>query len=412
MARKRQTEKGQTIIDLAQEAGLTLMTDATTASDITDWLPTGIPQIDYVLAGGFPYGRISEVYGKNASGKSSLAVALTKQVQKFNGNVVWIDVEATASTENMVKQGADPNKIYLVQPNEGERLTVEGLTKQIEAIIDVFEKTDTPLLLIWDSLAATPVDYELEDDANVNRIGVRAKAIQAMFTKIGQRVTNTNIAFIILNQARDDMSNSFNPNAIKSSGGNALEHSATLRLEVARGKANKSKVVDPITGKDKEEVTSYIFRTKVIKSKVSPANRQAESYLISYPFKGMDFVENIYQSSIASAQSKSQFGLITSGAWREYVPMNESLETVKLRDSEWVPFLQSEEGYPYLEELFLRQMIAVFPHDYAPLHNEHLDITAEPLYAKLKEYYDSLPEDTKEEFTSIEEGEEEVDKDE
>ena len=126
----------------------------------------------------------------------------------------------------------------------------------------------------------------------------------------------------------------------------------------------------------------------------------------------MDFVENIYQSSIASAQSKSQFGLITSGAWREYKPMNEALETVKLRDSEWVPFLESEEGYPYLEELFLRQMIAVFPHDYAPLHNKHLDITAEPLYAKLKEYYDSLPEDTKEEFTSIEEGEEEVDKDE
>lgn len=68
MARKRQTEKGNTIIDLAQEAGLTLMTDATTASDITDWLPTGIPQIDYVLAGGFPYGRITEIYGKNASG--------------------------------------------------------------------------------------------------------------------------------------------------------------------------------------------------------------------------------------------------------------------------------------------------------------------------------------------------------
>src|SRR5574344_1429118 len=106
------------------------------------------------------------MYGKNASGKAGVAVALRKQVQKFNGNVGGIDVDATASTEHMVKQGADPNKIYLVQPNEGERLTVESLTKQIEAIIDVFEKTDTPLLLIWDSLAATPVEYELEDDAN------------------------------------------------------------------------------------------------------------------------------------------------------------------------------------------------------------------------------------------------------
>lgn len=281
----------------------------------------------------------------------------------------------------MIPQGADPEKIFLYQPEEGEYITIEDVTQKLREVIKTFGEVGQPLLVIWDSLASTAVEAELKDGYNPDRMGLKASRIATMTTQIGQGINETNIAFVIMNQARDDLkANPMFPQ-IKSSGGRALEHWASLRLEVQRASQIKEKIINPVTGKEKEEYAGHIFRVKTKKSKVSTPNREAETFLIAAPFKGLDFVENVYRSSV------EQYGLISKGAWRKYT--TDTGEEISLRNTEWVPFLQSEEGQPILEELFLKQMKRVFPDGYAPLNNELVDVTTNPYFSKLKEYYET-----------------------
>ena len=141
---------------------------------------------------------------------------------------------------------------------------------------------------------------------------MKAKAITHMTTRIGQKINQSRTAFIVLNQARDDMSNPMFP-TIKSTGGRAMEHWGSVRMEVAKASQIKEKVVDPVTGKESDQYIGHIFRLKTKKSKVSTPNRQAELFLISEPYKGLDIVENVYRSAV------EQFGLISKGTWRTYV---------------------------------------------------------------------------------------------
>jgi len=269
-----------------------------------------------------------------------------------------------------------------------------------------------PVLVIWDSLAITATEREMDDDFNYKQIGVTAAAVTSMSKQLNQVINNSNVGFVILNQARDDFNARTFPGAptpIKSTGGKALEHWASLRLEVSEGKKLKEKKVSKITGKKSSgtKATDYIghiFRVKVKKSKVSSRDQQAEMFLLSDPYKGLNHVENIYRSSVSNASdSNNQFGLISGGAWRKYETLDG--EEINLRDNDWVPFLESEEGQPVLEELFLKQMVTVFPNWYAPLDNEHVDITKDPKYARLKEYYENK-EKPEEDISEEEEQEE------
>lgn len=211
-------------------------------------------------------------------------------------------------------------------------------------------------------------------------ISVKAKAIANMTVQIGQSVNQNNIGFVILNQARDDLkANPMFPQ-IKSTGGRAMEHWGSLRLEVAKASQIKEKVTDPASGKEKDEYIGHIFRVKTKKSKVSTPNRQAEMYLISEPYIGFDLEENIYRSSV------EHFGFITKGAWRNYVTDNG--EELKMRDKEWVPFLKSDEGKPVFFELYRKQMLQLFPNGFAPLNNDNIDVTQLPVLSYMADVYE------------------------
>lgn len=384
--RKRQSEKGPVnAIDLGKKAGLTLMTEST-ASNVSDWLPTMIPQLDYILGGGIPFGRVTEIYGKEQSGKSTLAVLLTKIAQQMGVTVVWADVEGTASQENLEQLGADPHNLFLIQPKEGEVMTIEMVTERVKEVVLAFGAEDVPVMIIWDSLASTASERALK---NPNQLGTTAASITSMTEQIGQTINQNNTAFIILNQARDVMGSMYPQ--IKSSGGRALEHWGSLRLEVAKASQLKEKVIDPVTLKESEEYVGHIFRVKTKKSKVSTPNRQAEMYLISMPFKGFDFAENVYRASV------DQYGFISKGAWRKYT--TDAGEEVNLRHTEWVPFLESDEGRPVLQELYRKMHLQMFPEGFAPLDNENIDVTVNPFYAEMDDYYEELHKVKKEEVT-------------
>lgn len=311
-------------------------------------------------------------------------------------SVVVIDVEGTAAPDNLIQLGVDPSKVFTVQPKEGETLTIEFVTDKVKEVARVFGDAGVPLLIIWDSLASTAAEQQLKEGFNPNQMGVVAKAISNMTVQIGQLINQTNTAFVILNQARDDLkANPMFP-AIKSTGGRAMEHWGSVRLEVQKASQLKEKVLDPITGKEKDDYIGHIFRLKTKKSKVSTPNRQAEVYLISQPYIGLDFVENVYRSSV------DDYGFISKGAWRNYV--TEDGEEVKLRDKDWVPFLRAEENYPILLELFHKQMKQAFPHGYAPLNNDNIDITKIPYYIGLEEYYEEAALATEAPESATEEG--------
>lgn len=390
MARKTQNQKKNAnnptdIIDLGQQVGLTLMSDST-SSHVSDRLPTMIPSLDYLLGGGIPFGRVTEIFGKNASGKSTLAVHLTKVAQKYGVPVIWADVEGTASADNMVQLGADPSKIFLIQPEEGEIMTIEMVTAKVKEVIATFGAAKVPALVIWDSLASTAPEAQLKEGFNFNQPGTLAKAVSHMTTQIGQSINQNNIAYLILNQARDDFNASPLYPTIKSTGGKALEHWASLRLEVQKASQIKEDVEDIATGKTAKQYVGHVFRVKLQKSKVSPPNRKAEMFLISDPYIGLDFIENVYRAST------DQYGLISKGAWRSYV--SDDGEEFKMRDKEWVPFLNSEKGHPVLKELFKKQMLTYFPEGYAPLENENIDVTNDEFFQDVMEYYDNLDKET------------------
>lgn len=384
MARKRQNQKTDTtdILDLGASVGLTLLKDSTSAI-VDDWIPTMFPALDYILGGGIPMGRVTEIFGKEQSGKSTLAVHLTKQSQAMDIPVVWIDVEGTASPDNLEQLGVDSSKVFIIQPDDKEDngvLTIEGVTDRVEKVVEAFADADQPIMMIWDSLASTASRQEMKEGVNPNQIGMKAKAITHMTTRIGQKINQSRTAFIVLNQARDDMSNPMFP-TIKSTGGRAMEHWGSVRMEVAKASQIKEKVVDPVTGKESDQYIGHIFRLKTKKSKVSTPNRQAELFLISEPYKGLDIVENVYRSAV------EQFGLISKGTWRTYV--SDDGEEFKMYHKDWVPFLSTEAGYPILKELFQKEMLKVFPNGFAPLDNINKSIDCFPLYEGLRERYES-----------------------
>lgn len=378
--RKRQSDKKPvSAIDLGQLAGLTLMTDST-ASDVIDRLPTMIPSLDYILGGGLPFGRVTELYGLNASGKSSMAVHLTKQAQQYGVPVVWADVEGTASADNMVQLGADPSNIFLIQPKEGEHMTIEMVTEKIKEVILTFGRAGLPVLIIWDSLASTAAEQQLKEGFNPNQMGVTARAITNMTIQIGQSVNQNNVAFVILNQARDDLKAHPNFPKIKSTGGRALEHWCSLRLEVVRASQFKEKVVDPASGREVEEYAGHIMRLKTEKSKVSRPRTQAEVFLVSNPYIGLDFVENVYRAAT------DQYGIISKGAWRKYITDNG--EEISKRHADWVPYLRSEEGAEVLKEIFTKQLLSYFPNGYSPLNNHTIDVTDDVYLQQAMKYYE------------------------
>lgn len=311
---------------------------------------------------------------------SVYATYMIKQAQMYDVPVVLIDVEGTSSRENMETLGVDPDKLFHVQPPKGEdAITVEGVTDSMVQIVETFKDVDVPVLVVWDSLGNTPAKRMLEKNYNPNSMGVKSQAITHMMTVLSQAIGHTNILFLIVNQARDDLSNPMFP-SIKSTGGNALHHAASTRFEVQRASQIKGPVLDPISQTMKEEYIGHIFRVKTIKSKMTPPNRQAEMYLMSEPFKGIDFYENLVRSSI------EQYKLIgKGGGWRPYDP--EVGERVTMREAEWVDFVGSEEGHVIALELFVKQMERNFPENFAALDNKSFDITVNPFYAEMALFY-------------------------
>lgn len=381
-AKKSDLTKDMTV-NLTDIPGVTLLQDSKWAT-VDDRLPTFLPELDQIMGGGVPFGRLTEIMGKNASGKSTLATLLMKSAVTLGVTTVLIDTEGTADPERLGELGLDMSGIYQVKPPESKRgekkkedaMSVEYVAEKCEALIKAFAKTDDRLLIVWDSIAQTAAEAELEKGVGNKQPGIKAKAMSQFIQIIAPMVTDSNVAFVGINQARDEMGSMFG--GVDSPGGHALHHWASLRLEVNKSTQIKEKTDSAVPGaKDVEEYIGHEMRVKTIKSKVSRPNQQSISYLLAD--SGLDYEENIYRSA------KDRYNLITTGTWGVYIA--DDGQEYKYQKKTWVPFLKSPAGEAVRKELFQKMMLISFPDGFKPLNNAVIDVEKFPDMKGMRKIY-------------------------
>ena len=217
--------------------------------------------IDIALGiGGFPRGRIIEIYGPEASGKTTLALSAIAEVQKVDGVAAFIDAEHAFDRNNAKTLGVQVEDLLLAQPDYGE----QGL--EIAEQLVRIGKVD---MVVIDSVAALVPKNELEGDMGDSHMGLHARLMSQALRKLSGVISKSNTIFIFINQLRSKIGVVFG-NPETTTGGNALKFYSSIRLDVRRASQIKSG----------DEVTGHRIKIKVAKNKLAPPFRIAEVDLI------------------------------------------------------------------------------------------------------------------------------------
>jgi recombination protein RecA len=254
-------------------------------------IPTGLSVIDNDLLGigGFPQGRIIEIYGAESSGKTSLALTLIGQSQKLGGICAFIDVEHALDPSWAKKLGVDVDELLVSQPDWGE---------QALEICEELVRSNALSVIVVDSVAALLPKSELEGDMGQVSMGVLARLMGQAMRKLTAAVHQSNVVLIFINQIRDSMASYGSP--VTTPGGRALKFFASVRLEVSRIET-LMKGEDPIGSK---------IRIKAVKNKVAPPFKKVEVDL---------FYDSGFSRESALIESAYSLGIFKkSGAWWSY----------------------------------------------------------------------------------------------
>ena len=220
-------------------------------------IPTGSIALDNALGvGGYPKGRIIEIYGPESSGKTTLAIHAIAEAQKAGGIAAFIDAEHAFDRFYAAKLGVDVDNLWISQPDNGE---------QALQIADQLISSSAIDILVIDSVAALTPKKEIEGDMGDNVVGLQARLMSQALRKLTSTISKTNTTCIFINQLRDKIGIMFG-NPETTTGGNALKFYASVRLDIRKASAIK----------DGENVLGNLVRVKVVKNKVAPPFRKAE----------------------------------------------------------------------------------------------------------------------------------------
>ena len=316
-------------------------------TQVKEWIPTGARWLDSIICrgrlAGIPVGKVTEIAGLEATGKSFLAAQVAANAQDMGIDVIYFDSESAIDPSFLESAGCDLDRLLYVQANSVEFV--------LETIEDLLENNESRMLFIWDSLALTPSVADQEGDFNpLSSMAVKPRILSKGMAKLVQPIANAEATLLVLNQLKTNITSNvaeamttpyFTP------GGKAMHYTYSLRIWLTGRKAKNSFIID-----DRGFRIGSQVKVKLEKSRFGTAGRQCTFKILWGEEVGVQDEESWLEAIKGSPHIKS------GGAWYTLVHSDGSEE--KFQNATWVEKLKDEKFRARIMELMDEEIILKF----------------------------------------------------